>query len=249
MSFGPDPRGALVALKRFGLGPKPGDLITAAADPRGFILAETQQAGVALLEEPQLAKSSAALQALFADQQNKRAERERTLAQGMTRAAQAGLADAVMTAAPQPMPMTAAVGPDGTPKPQDPTVEQRLFRAEARGHATKSKRPPPPALSSGWSLSGQTILPCRSPKTNLFASPPGHMSGRRSARMCSANSPTCSKPSRAIRRCSFISTISALVGPTRRLGALPARGSMKIWRAKFWSCIRSGRKAAIVKTM
>src|SRR5208337_153142 len=112
MSFGPDSRGALVALKRFGLGPKPGDLIAAAPDPHGFILAETQQAGVALLEEPQLAKSSVALQALFADQQNKRAERERTLAQGMARAAQTGLADSAMTAAPLPLPMSAAVGPE-----------------------------------------------------------------------------------------------------------------------------------------
>jgi len=137
MSFGPDSRGALVALKRFGLGPKPGDLMAAAADPRGFILAETQQAGVALLEEPQLAKSSAALQALFADQQNKRAERERTLAQGMASAAQAGLADPVMAAAPAQMPVTAAIGPDGKPKPQDPTVEQRLFRTEAMARYEK----------------------------------------------------------------------------------------------------------------
>jgi uncharacterized protein (DUF1800 family) len=47
MTFGPDPRPALIAMNRFGLGPKPGDLIAAAADPRGFILAETQEAGVA----------------------------------------------------------------------------------------------------------------------------------------------------------------------------------------------------------
>ena len=247
MSFVPDSRGALVALKRFGLGPKPGDLFAAAADPRGFILAETQQAGVALLEEPQLAKSSAALQALFADQQNKRAERERALAQGMASAAQAGLARSVMAAATPQMPVTAAIGPDGKPKPQDPTVEQRLFRAEAMAHFEKQA-----AASAGfverWSLSGQTILPFRSPKTNLFASPPGRMSGRRSARMCSANSPTCSKP-REPSGDALLSRQSALHGPNWRLGASPERGSMKIWRAKFWSCIRSGRKAAIVKTM
>ena len=38
--------------------------------------------------------------------------------------------------APQ-MPVTAAIGPDGKPKPQDPTVEQRLFRAEAMAHYEK----------------------------------------------------------------------------------------------------------------
>src|ERR1700730_14322020 len=106
MTFGPDPRAALIALNRFGLGPKPGDLSAAAADPRGLVLAETQQAGVALLDRPQLAKSSAALQALFADQ------REPKLAQGMASAARAGLAGPVTPAAPQQRPMTAATGPD-----------------------------------------------------------------------------------------------------------------------------------------
>ena len=242
------PRGALVALKRFGLGPKPGDLFAAAADPRGFILAETQQAGVALLEEPQLAKSNAALQALFADQQNKRAERERTLAQGMARAAQAGLADPVMTAAPQPMPMTAAIGPDGKPKPQDPTVEQRLFRAEAMARYEKQV-----AASAGfverlvafWSnhfavsvAKDQFVRVAAGPYEREAIRP--YVLGKFADMLKAVES----HPAML-----FISTISAPVDPTRRLGASPARGSMKIWRAKFWSCTRSGRKAAIVKTM
>jgi uncharacterized protein (DUF1800 family) len=90
MTFWSDPRPALIALNRFGLGPKPGDLSAAAADPRGFVLAETQQAGVALLDRPQLGKSSAALKALFADQQKTRAERELKLAQGMASAVRGG---------------------------------------------------------------------------------------------------------------------------------------------------------------
>jgi uncharacterized protein (DUF1800 family) len=96
-----------------------------------------------LLVEPQLPKSSAALQALFSDQQNKRAERERTLAQGMASVAQAGLAaqaglpSSAMVAAPQPMPMSAAIVPDGKPKPQEPTVEQKLFRAEVMARYEK----------------------------------------------------------------------------------------------------------------
>jgi uncharacterized protein (DUF1800 family) len=137
MTFWSDPRPALIALNRFGLGPKPGDLSAAAADPRGFVLAETQQAGVALLDRPQLGKSSAALKALFADQQKTRAERELKLAQGMASAWGAVLAGSVTAAVPQQPPMTAATGPDGKPKPPEPPVDQRLFRAEAMARIEK----------------------------------------------------------------------------------------------------------------
>ena len=136
MTFGPDPRAELVALNRFGLGPKPGDLIAAAADPRGFILQETQQPRAALLELPQLPNSSAALQALFADQQKTRAERERAAAQAMASAAQAALVSPAMAATPQ-APMTAATALDAKPKPPEPPVEQKLFRAEAMARFQK----------------------------------------------------------------------------------------------------------------
>ena len=137
MTFGPDPRAALVALNRFGLGPKPGDLAAAAADPRGFILQETQQPRAALLEQPQLPNASAALQALFADQQKTRAERERVAAQAMASAAQTALASPAMAATPQQTPMTAATAPDAKPKPPEPPVEQKLFRAEAMARFQK----------------------------------------------------------------------------------------------------------------
>ena len=141
MTFGPDPRAALVALNRFGLGPKPGDLIAAAADPRGFILQETQQPRAASLDQPQLPNSSAALQALFADQQKMRAERERAAAQTMASAAQAALVSPAMAAtatqAPHQTPMSAAPAPDAKPKPQEPPVEQKLFRAEAMARFQK----------------------------------------------------------------------------------------------------------------
>jgi len=137
MTSGPDPRTALVALNRFGLGPKPGDLGAAAADPRGFILQETQQAGVALLGQPSLPSSSAALQALFADQQKTRAERERAAAQATASAAQAALVSPAMASTPRQTPITAATALDAKPKPPDPPVEQKLFRAEAMARFQK----------------------------------------------------------------------------------------------------------------
>lgn len=138
MTVGPDPQGALVAMNRFGLGPKPGDLAAAAVDPRGFIMEEAQQADVASLERPELAKSSVALQALFADQQQKRVERERGLAQEMTaRAAPAGSVASAMMAPSGQFPAPPALGPDGKPKPPELSIEQKLFRDEAMARFAK----------------------------------------------------------------------------------------------------------------
>jgi uncharacterized protein (DUF1800 family) len=43
------PLNALVALNRFGLGARPGDLAKAAADPRGFLKAELKQPDITLI--------------------------------------------------------------------------------------------------------------------------------------------------------------------------------------------------------
>ncbi|HEY8065761.1 MAG TPA: DUF1800 family protein [Methylosinus sp.] len=131
MAVDPDPRGALIALNRFGLGAKPGDLAAAAADPRGFLLEELRRTGVARLDAASLALSNVALQALFADQQEKRMERERVMAVETTRVSMVGPAAAMAApAAPPP-------GVDGKPKPQEPPVEQKLFRAEAMARFDK----------------------------------------------------------------------------------------------------------------
>jgi uncharacterized protein (DUF1800 family) len=149
MAVSADPKNGLLALTRFGLGPHgDGDCAIAAADPRGFLKAELMQPGIALLEGAGMPSSAAALQLLFADQAQKRAEKERlekemaaqntksappqqsNNAMAMARAeagagANAHVANAVMMA-PGVNAMPAPVKPPAPPSP-----EQAIFRAEA----------------------------------------------------------------------------------------------------------------------
>ncbi len=77
MALAPDKQG-FIALTRFGYGPRgDGDLAAAASDPRGFLKAELAQPGITLLSGPTLPRSTAAIQAIFADQAAKKAERDR----------------------------------------------------------------------------------------------------------------------------------------------------------------------------
>lgn len=73
-----DPKNGFLALTRFGYGPHgDGDLIAAASDPRGFLKAELIQPGIALLSGAGMPSAPAAARAMFADQAQKRAEKER----------------------------------------------------------------------------------------------------------------------------------------------------------------------------
>jgi uncharacterized protein (DUF1800 family) len=125
-----DDRAGLTALNRFGFGPRgDGDLAAAAQDPRGFLRAELEQPGLALLSGPGLAASPAALQNLFAFQDMEKAEREKT--QGAQK-----IAMAQITPAPQVMDSThmeTAAKPQDPPKepPKPPRPEQTAYRAEA----------------------------------------------------------------------------------------------------------------------
>jgi uncharacterized protein (DUF1800 family) len=122
--IGPDPQGALIALNRFGLGARPGDLAAAASDPRGFLKQEAASAGVAQIAAP-LPASHIALQEMFADQERARQERE---------AATKAAAVASPRAAAMDPPGRSGIPPGGSaakPPPPQPSVEQQLFRAEA----------------------------------------------------------------------------------------------------------------------
>ena len=81
---------------------------------------------------------------------------------------------------------------------------RKLSKTKPR-YATTAPSAPTSAMSSGWCGSGRTISAF--PPTRLSRRP-APMSARRSARMCSAVSPTCCRRSRAIRRCCSISTTS-----------------------------------------
>ena len=125
MAIAPDTKTALVALNRFGFGARGGssDLARATTDPRGFLKAELQQPAVAKLEASTLPTTSAALQAVYAEQEQKKIER----------------GAAAKTPAPQPSSpdMMRAVGSDDTmgksdpPKSVEQPIAQKLFRADA----------------------------------------------------------------------------------------------------------------------
>src|SRR5262249_34319806 len=141
MANAPNAKAAFVALNRFSFGARggayAGDLGRAASDPRGFLKAELLQPGISLLDSPALPRTKVALATVFADQEQKRKERERL----------ASLNSA--TAAPQPpgSPGSAGTMSGGTatstpsapgiatgnekPRPAEPPPEQKLFRAEA----------------------------------------------------------------------------------------------------------------------
>src|SRR5580704_4313010 len=96
----PDFKAGFTALNRFGFGARgDGDLAAAASDPRGFLKAELAQPGIALLEGPGMPRTALALQALFADQEQKKAERERMAAEASGQPAMTA-ADTAMAANP-----------------------------------------------------------------------------------------------------------------------------------------------------
>jgi uncharacterized protein (DUF1800 family) len=150
----PDPIAAVTVFNRFGFGPRPGDLAAAASDPRGLLKAEIGSRELALLDSPDLPTSKTALQMMFADQEEKRRQRE-IMAQAKPAISAMGAPEtpAAMTAPssgaagpmPTPAPMAGpanpppapAMVPDGKPKPPEPSVEQKLFRAEALARLRK----------------------------------------------------------------------------------------------------------------
>jgi uncharacterized protein (DUF1800 family) len=126
----PDFKVGFTALNRFGFGARgDGDLAAAASDPRGFLRAELAQPGIALLEGPGMPRTALALQTMFADQDQKKAERERMAAE----AAQPAMAsDATMAANPNTT--VASPPPSQTANmalPKPPSPEQIVYRAEA----------------------------------------------------------------------------------------------------------------------
>jgi uncharacterized protein (DUF1800 family) len=91
---------AVIALNRFGLGARPGDTGLIAADARGALLAELSP-DVALLEDVDLPSSGAAMEALRAFQDARKAERivaGQPAAPGQTMSAQAAMPTAAQTA-------------------------------------------------------------------------------------------------------------------------------------------------------
>jgi uncharacterized protein (DUF1800 family) len=103
---------AALALHRFGLGPRPGDIESIASDPRGALLAELKT-GSNSVKSGELLSSGAALRATVAFQQERKAERQ-------ARKMDAGATDMNGDAAPA--------------EKQGPGVPQKIYLAEAQAH-------------------------------------------------------------------------------------------------------------------
>ena len=145
-------REALIAFNRFGLGARPGDLETAAGDPRGLLKAELKP-DAALIQlaaddapgDPLLAGTAANIQAAYAAQTTRKLAREQHARDQQAMAATApAKAPAPMQAsapamAPQSgpsMPAGGAMVPD-KPRPELPP-EARIYRAEALARFQKA---------------------------------------------------------------------------------------------------------------
>ncbi|MGO9389848.1 DUF1800 domain-containing protein [Rhodoblastus sp.] len=131
-----DERQGFIALTRFGFGAcGDGDLAAASLDPRGFLHAELESPGAALLAGPGLPSGDAALQTFFAEEDAKKAEREK-LAQNLAMendiAAQKTMPEAVAPPSANP-PGAMAAKP---PKP--PSADHMFFRADARARINRA---------------------------------------------------------------------------------------------------------------
>ena len=127
MALQPDYQGALVALNRFGYGPRGGDgddLAAAASDPRGFVRADMLRPQPTLLEGYDLPSSEVLLTRFYDYAAQQKIERERAVAQ---------------RAEDQPRTETTAVRPDALPgrsgasgpAKKAPNVIQLTYRTEA----------------------------------------------------------------------------------------------------------------------
>jgi uncharacterized protein (DUF1800 family) len=125
-----DPKQAVLALHRFGFGPRAGSIEAIAADPRGALLAELDQPGAGQIANADLPSSGAENRAVFeynaerqANEKRKRQQREAATQVAMENAG----GDAAMEAKPDAS-SAAPAKPDAVPLPR------QLFRNEAKTH-------------------------------------------------------------------------------------------------------------------
>jgi len=136
-----DPRLALAALHRFGLGAlggSPSEIVRIAADPKGFVKSQLQRRGAVALAAPELMRSDAAFRAHRAAEEVRRREREKVAAAGAAaQTASPGPPGGPPTSAGAPAPAGARVASlvaakPAPPKPPEPQIEQTIFQAEVQ---------------------------------------------------------------------------------------------------------------------
>jgi len=122
-----DDQRPVTAFTRFGLGPRPGDLAKT-PDPREAILSELTAPEGAMLNDPALPRTPEALQAVFADQERKRLERERQVAENFIRS---GMPAPSVAALLTPPPSNGAAALLNCAKP--PAADEAMNGASASG--------------------------------------------------------------------------------------------------------------------
>jgi uncharacterized protein (DUF1800 family) len=122
-----DPKLTALALQRFGLGARPGDLAQAGADPRDFLGDEVRRRSVAQPVGPDLMDTASAIAALRDQRQERRMEK---MAARQPSDAAIGQTPPGQEAAP------AMDGAGPKPAQPEPPVPVRLYRAEAMARIT-----------------------------------------------------------------------------------------------------------------
>src|SRR5579871_969740 len=142
MSMTADPKyQAALALHRFGLGPKagtvPGSIAAIASDPRGALLAELEKPGIGQIVDPTLMTAAKASMAAFNFREARQAAE---ILKKMDEETKARAMGSAMEAKPVEPPVAAAQTanaaqpqkPATPPKPEEPNIQQRIVRGEAR---------------------------------------------------------------------------------------------------------------------
>jgi len=123
----PDPKEAVLALHRFGFGPRAGSILTIASDPRGALLAELQRPGAGQIVNADLPSAAAANRAVFEynAERTANAKREQRRRDAATQVAmQSAGGETSMEAKPDAPP----------PTPEKVPLPRQLFRKEAQAH-------------------------------------------------------------------------------------------------------------------
>jgi uncharacterized protein (DUF1800 family) len=127
-----DPKGAALALHRFGFGPRPGSIAAIASDPRGALLADLDRPNAGQIPATAgLLTSGAANRAAF-EFFSERTAKARVARLREEEAKRAAAESGAMEAKPE-----MAAPPPANPQPNAPppeTVPQQIFFAEAKAH-------------------------------------------------------------------------------------------------------------------
>lgn len=132
-------REASIALRRFGLGPRPGDVARIASDPRGYVQAALADKRAALVEHPDLEPAQVSFLALRTAQREQRAARNMLLDVGKNAAAVPTSPSPSPTSPKAPMPAQGA-----SPKPGE--IRREVFREETRARLERAVRTDRPFL-------------------------------------------------------------------------------------------------------